>query len=260
MTENEPVAEADLIRLHAGALTGAERADIARRAEADPAAKALLDAWRAQDEALRTTYGPIELEPLPHAMRALLDAARAEDWAEARQRLTWPLRIAAAAGLLAIGAAGGFQLARMEPADAPSGRFAEAALVAHATYVTEIAHPVEVEAARADHLTRWLSKRLGHPVRAPDFAAAGFRLVGGRLLPSEPGPAALFMYEDDPGRRVTLYVVPGAGGGDTAFRFAERGDSQSFYWIDGDLAYAVTGAIPRDALLAIAVAAHDQLG
>lgn len=259
MTGHEPVAEADLIRLHAGALTGAERAEIARRAKADPAAKALLDAWRAQDEALRSAYGPVEAEPLPHTMRALLDATRAEDWAEARQRLTWPLRIAAAAGLLAIGAAGGYQLARIGQMDVPSGRFAEAALVAHATYVTEIAHPVEVEAARADHLTRWLSKRLGHPVRAPDFAAAGFRLVGGRLLPSEPGPAALFMYEDDLGRRVTLYVAPGAGGGDTALRHAEWGASQSFYWIHGDLSYAVTGAIPRDALRAIALSAQDEL-
>lgn len=260
MTGQGAVAEGDLIRFHAGALTGAERAEIARRVAADPAAQAQLDLWHAQDAALRAAYGAVEAEPIPHAMRALIDATRAKDRAEARQRMAWPLRIAAAAGFLAIGAVGGYHLGRMGSVAAPALGFAEAALIAHATYATEIAHPVEVEAAQADHLIRWLSKRLGHPVRAPDFAAFGFRLIGGRLLPSPVGPAALFMYEDDLGRRVTLYVAPGtAGTHTTAFRFAEKDASQSFYWIDGDLSYAVIGTIPREALRAIAVAAYDQL-
>jgi len=197
--------------------------------------------------------------PLPDPLRAVLDAARAEDRRQVRRRMAVPLRIAAAVALLAVGGAGGYVAARLDGAATAPARFAQNALSAYATYVVEVAHPVEVEAARADHLTQWLSKRLGHPIKAPDFAASGFRLMGGRLLPSDSGPAALFMYEDDLGRRVTLYVTPGAKGGETAFRFIESGTTQSFYWIDGELSCAVTGDIPREVLRQIAVAAYDQL-
>ena len=46
---------------------------------------------------------------------------------------------------------------------------------------------------------QWLSKRLGRPLVVPDLAAVGFRLMGGRLLPAEDGPAAQFMYETGKG-------------------------------------------------------------
>ena len=56
-------------------------------------------------------------------------------------------------------------------------------------------HPVEVDATQEAHLVQWLSKRLGHPLVVPDLTKAGFQLIGGRLLPSEGGPAAQFMYQ-----------------------------------------------------------------
>lgn len=252
------VAEEDLIRFHSGALTGAEREAILRRIGGDPAAQRLLAEWARQDAALRTLAG--QAEALPPAMQAALDAARTEDRAGRWPVPAPPLRLAAAVALLAIGAAGGFLAARTGVAGAPAGRFAEAALGAHAVYVTEVAHPVEVQASQSEHLAKWLSKRLGHPIAAPDLGNSGFRLVGGRLLPAETGgPAAFFMYEDASGRRVTLYAVPGATAGDSAFRLAERGATESFYWVDGTLSCAVTGDIPRDDLRALALAAYDQL-
>ncbi len=259
MSGRIPVSQDDLVRLHAGALRGAERASVSTRAASDPEARALMDDWDRQDADLRATYRSVLTEPLPPEIRKMLDAARAEDRRQMRRRMAMPMRIAAVFALLAVGGACGFLFARMEASAAATVRLAENATTAYATYVSEIAHPVEVEAARADHLTQWLSKRLGHPIKAPDFASAGFRLMGGRLLPSDSGPAALFMYEDDLGRRITLYIAPGATGEDTAFRFFESGTTQSFYWLDGDLSCAVTGDIPRDTLRQIAVDAYDQL-
>jgi anti-sigma factor RsiW len=259
MTGTAPIPEEDLVRFHAGALTGAERATIAALIMSDPAAQALLAEWDRQDGALSAAYDPVLKSALPGTLRAMLDTARSEDRRQARRRMAAPLRVAAAIALLAVGGAGGYVLARVDGAATAPAHFAQNALSAYATYVVEVAHPVEVEAARADHLTQWLSKRLGHPIKAPDFAASGFRLMGGRLLPSDSGPAALFMYEDDLGRRITLYVTPGAKGDETAFRFLESGTTQSFYWIDGDLSCAVTGDIPRDVLRQIAVEAYAQL-
>ena len=64
------------------------------------------------------------------------------------------------------------------------------AIAAHRTFSVEVRHPVEVDAGQEPHLVQWLSKRLGHQLIVPDLTVAGFRLMGGRLLPAEDGPAA----------------------------------------------------------------------
>ena len=66
------------------------------------------------------------------------------------------------------------------------------AAVAHADFAPELRHPVEVNLAQgsgaelrahAEHLSRWLSKRLDMPVPLFDLRPHGFEWVGGRLLP-----------------------------------------------------------------------------
>lgn len=72
------------------------------------------------------------------------------------------------------------------------------AAVAHAVYAPEVRHSVEVnvaegsateQRAQAQHLARWLSKRLDLPVRLYDLRPQGFESVGGRLLPDSSGPS-----------------------------------------------------------------------
>ncbi|MCU9847346.1 anti-sigma factor [Defluviimonas sp. WL0024] len=254
MTGPEPILEEDLIAFHSGALTDAARSALAARIAADPAAQATLAEWDRQDAALAALYGPVAEEPLPAPLRARLAAA-----AETPARRHPAHALAAALALLAIGAASGWFAARSTQPDAPAFSLADSALRAHVTYVAEIAHPVEVASDQADHLVQWLSKRLGHPVKAPDFAAEGFRLMGGRLLPGDTSPAALFMYEDDTGRRLTLHVLPEGGAENSAFQFLSSGAAPGFYWHDAGLSYAVIGDIDRDRLRAIALAAYDQL-
>src|SRR3954470_2831347 len=90
---------------------------------------------------------------------------------------------------------------------------------AHAVYVTEVRHPVEVDASQEQHLVAWLSKRLGISLRVPVLAEEGFSLLGGRLLPGPEGPVAQFMYQDATGSRLTLYVSRRANAeSTTAFR------------------------------------------
>jgi anti-sigma factor RsiW len=142
---------------------------------------------------------------------------------------------------------------------APPG-FVRAAAVAHAVYAPEVRHPVEVAADERAHLVAWLSKRLDAPLRAPELAAEGFELVGGRLLPGERGPSAQLMYQDARGIRVTLYVARGDDAdASTAFRFERSGPVQSFYWIDRGLGYALSGEMPRERLSALATAVHRAL-
>ena len=227
--------------------------DAARALEAalvdDPAARAQIEAWRAQDAALDALFAPVAEEPVPPRLARVVQLSGAGRLVQA----------AAMIGVLAVGLAGGWFAARLAPGPAPAPDLAAYAIAAHETYVVEVVHPVEVEASDTDHLVGWLSKRLGHHIAPPDLAAQGFRLMGGRILPGDDVPAALLMYENDLGRRISLYVLPTPDSDETAFRFAEDGAVQSFWWVDEGLSCAIVGDVPRETLHAIALAAYHQL-
>ncbi len=243
MTDRPDLDDAALIRLRD---RGALPADLS---DGDHARVA---AWDRQDAALRVLYDPIADEPVPDRLRLIPDIG------ERTGHEPWLRRAAAAAAILLIGAGGGFLVGRTLPADAPNALASEA-LRAHETFAVEVRHPVEVAASDEAHLVAWLSKRLGHDLRPPDFGDAGFRLIGGRVLPEAEGTAAMLMYEDAMGRRLSLYVTRRPGAAETAFRFMDRGAANGFWWIDGGLGCAIVGDVPRDALRALAVSAYDQL-
>ncbi|MFC5301488.1 anti-sigma factor family protein [Azospira restricta] len=232
-----------------------DRLDPARAAEvsawlaAHPDEGARLTAWKRQKELLHAAFDPVLDEPVP---ARLADAA-------ARRAPARAWRIAAAVGWLAIGVVAGYQLHGARHADAAAPALARQAAIAHVVYAPEVRHPVEVGADQEAHLVQWLSKRLGTPLKTPHFAAQGFELVGGRLLPGERGPVAQFMYQDRGGRRLTLYVNSDGDNRDTAFRYAQEGKVGVFYWLDGRLGYALSGELPRAELLAIAESAYRQL-
>lgn len=134
------------------------------------------------------------------------------------------------------------------------------AFASHAVYTPEVRHPVEVTSDEEQHLYAWLSKRLDTNVRAPALNAIGYKLLGGRLLTSEGVPAAQFMYENASGQRLTLFTRhKKTQESQTAFRFAAKGKIQGFYWIDGDLAYALIGEIDRDAISNAAHIVYQEL-
>ena len=252
---SETVNESQLHAYVDGALSESERAAVEDLLASDPEAAARVDAYRAQNEALHRAFDAVLDEP--HSLR--IDVSR--DVAVARRR--WGLALAATfAGGLAIGALlhAGLAGQRAGMGEAPIAR--QAAL-AHAAYVPEVRHPVEVAASDEQHLVAWLSKRLDTPVRAPSLASAGYQLLGGRLLPpaGEAGeaPVALFMYENAQGKRLSLLVRREASGSATAFRFARQGATNVFYWVDGPLGYALAGEIGRDELSPIAQSVYRQL-
>ncbi len=113
------------------------------------------------------------------------------------------------------------------------------AVVAHRAYTETMWDAAEVPAqvtkrtsspgCRNGSMGRWL----------PDLTSTGYNLVGGRLLPTGEGAAAHFMYENEIGDRLTLYVRTNRTGGETAFRFDQDRQISAFYWLDGPLAYAL---------------------
>lgn len=239
--------------LHAyvdGALPEARRLEVEAWLASHPEDAARVQAWAGHNHALHAAFDGVLNEPLP------LDLVRAT------RRRVMPAAFVALAATLAMVVTGlvGYAIG-VGTQQAPTPvRLAREAALAHAVFSPEARHPVEVDAAHADHLVAWLSKRVGTQLHAPDFSAQGFALLGGRLLAGETGPVAQFMYEDGIERRVTLYVRrarPDAN--ETAFRHAIIDGVDVFYWIDGDFGYALSGQTGRQAMQQLADAAYHQL-
>jgi anti-sigma factor RsiW len=254
-----PITDEELHALVDGRLPPTVAAELEVRVAADPRAQATLHAWRVQREELRRLHRQLLDEPVP---RQHLDAAlRIEE--RLRHRVQWwQLGGMAASVVLACGA-GWFAHGMSPGAGSAQRQFAREAAVAYVAFQPEVRHPVEVTADQNEHLIQWLTKRLGRPLKVPQLSAQGWELMGGRLLPGEQGPRAQFMFQDAGGQRVTLYI--GAVDKDrpasqeTAFSFSGDERMPGFYWVDRGFGYAITGKLPRQALLELATSVHRQL-
>ena len=134
------------------------------------------------------------------------------------------------------------------------------ATFAHQIYSTDLRYPVEIAANRQASLDRWLSQRMHTELRAPDLSQENLVFIGGRLLPSTNRMAAQFMYEDTQGQRLTVYVRRVADpDGVSEFRYREQDGLRVFYWIDGEMGYAVVGTQPASRLVTVASAVQAAL-
>jgi anti-sigma factor RsiW len=220
----DPVTEADLHAFLDEEIGPDRRAKVAEHLEQKPLDAALVDTWRAQNEALRGAFARIAREPVPLSLslsqpltvRAAhvpvttrrLDIARA-----ARQRR---VAIASAIAFLAgsIAAATGSILVQHLPnlfrpeaglATTVGRRIATRAAAMYRTFANDRTRPVEVTAAQKPELGRWLSERTGLSL-IPDFSSDGLKLVGGRVTPGEFGAAGFLLYEVATDERIGVFM------------------------------------------------------
>ncbi|TAK87680.1 MAG: anti-sigma factor [Betaproteobacteria bacterium] len=264
MSENGKilVTEADLHAYADGQLPEPRRSQVEAFLAGRPEERARVDAWVRDNQALRALLDPVLDEPIP--VRLPL--------APGRRVLPWR-QFAMAASIAFVSAAAGWLSRGMlhEPAPQPlagvgvdqmqsMAGFARRAAVAHVVYSPDVRRPVELGADQEDQLVAWLSKRLNAPLKPPHLGRVGYELIGGRLLPGEQGPVAQFMYHDPYGQRLTLYVTrEAAAAGDTAFRFAQDGPVNVFYWVDGRFGYAISAGAGKNVLHLVAQEVYRQL-
>lgn len=249
---DQPVTTEELHAYVDGELPASRRGAVEAWLAAHPEDAARVADWRAQANVIRARFGP-----------GAGDAGGGLD-VPRRTRLAWvALAVAVLAVALVTGGVAGWT---MRGASAPAvalqqngfEAYTTQALEAHKLYVVEVRHPVEVPGVQREHLERWLSKRLGTPLRVPDLEPMGFKLVGGRLLPGPTGASAFFMYEGQSGERFTVYCAPSSAPM-TAMRYRSAERFAAFYWVERKLAYVVAGVADRDRLNKIAEAVYDQL-
>jgi anti-sigma factor RsiW len=235
--------DGDLHRFVDGELSDSRARRVAAAIAADASLGDRVERYREINRRLGEIYSDRQSAPIPSRLLIALAGER-----DSRR----PRRAAAAVLWALAGGLIGYSLhAPPEPAGFVRPLPVEAAY-AHAVYVPEIRHPVEVGAAEQEHLNAWLSKRLERPISAPDLRAAGYALIGGRLLPDAHRPAAQFMYENDAGARITLYIRHAVDGRETSFAHAENDGFGIVYWTDDGLAYALTAAVDKEVLTAAA--------
>jgi anti-sigma factor RsiW len=220
----DPVTEADLHAFLDEEVGPERRAKVAEHLEQKPLDAALVDTWRAQNEALRGAFARVAREPVPLSLslaqpltvRAAavpintrrLDLARA-----ARQRRVAIVSaiaflagsIAAATGAIVVQHLPGLFRSEAGTPATIGRRIATRAAAMYRTFANDRTRPVEVAAAQKAELGRWVSERTGLSL-IPDFASEGLRLVGGRVTPGEFGAAGFLLYEMATGERIGVFM------------------------------------------------------
>lgn len=252
------ITEADLVAFADERLDPARRAAVEAWIADHPDDRRKVETWRSQTTMLRAALDPIAAEPVPAALTVAL-SPRAP-----RRHPSWTGPALAASLALAIGLGTGWYLGNAGwPASGIDEDRAEFIAVegyrAHKLYTREVRHPVEVGANEETHLVTWLSKRIEAPLAAPDLTGEGLKLLGGRLIPVDGEPAAQLMYETEAGDRYTLFAARADGAPPMAFHFEEWGEIGCFYWVEGDVGYALNGPNDRDRLMTIATEVYEQL-
>ncbi|MBL1420175.1 MAG: anti-sigma factor [Alphaproteobacteria bacterium] len=239
----------------------------------DDAAK--VQKWFEQNEALQHMFAMPEEdltdisyendEALIMAMSKKAEQAE-QDAKPKKQWFDWRM-IAAAFPMLIIGGITG-SLGTLQYAERQSDmdgfayvqNLPEVSRASFAIYSGEKKHPVEVRSVDdKEHLIAWLGKRIDKKLTPPDLTSKGFNLFGGRILPLEGKPSAMLMYEDITGERLTLVIGQNKNNEDTSFSFAQKDGIQTFYWIDQEFGYAISGKMSRVQMEAIANVVYEQL-
>ncbi|WP_338581933.1 anti-sigma factor [Pseudomonas sp. MAG733B] len=165
------------------------------------------------------------------------------DPAMIRQRLKRQSRrhLASAAVLLiavSVGGFGGWQARQMTfiSAQLPMTD----ALQAYRLIAQQEILPADYKASDDGDMQGWLDRYFTLANRLPDLADAGFKPVSGRLLSTEQGPAAMVVYKNQGGQKISFYVRP-PGPKNYLLPRGSRSDGglQAEYWSGGGYNYAM---------------------
>lgn len=216
-----------------------DRLDPVRRAEVQawlashPQAAQRVEAWLADARQLRTGLAGLAQ---PRAS-TLVDRDQLRRQARHRLQRRWA-SAAAIVVALGVGGLGGWQARDASLADVKP--MADA-VQAHRLFADSQA--LDIQARNPDQLRTWLQAHFDQVGQLPDLAGYGFTPVGARLLSNEQGPAALVVFEDGVGRRISLFLrSPGKH-----FRRMPQGQRidgqlQARYWSHGAYNFALVSA------------------
>jgi anti-sigma factor RsiW len=100
--------------------------------------------------------------------------------------------------------------------------------------------PADYKVTDDGDMQGWLDHYFSRANRLPNLANSGFKPVSGRLLSTEQGPAAMVMYEDQSGRKISFYIRPPGPKNNLLPRGSRSdGELQAEYWSGPGYNYAM---------------------
>ncbi|WP_338922329.1 anti-sigma factor [Pseudomonas silesiensis] len=228
-----PPSERDLHAYVDHQLSDDERRQVETFLASNPEVAARVRAWQQDAQQLRAALsGALQQPANPDLDPALL-----------RQRRTRQSRrhLASAAVLLiavSVGGFSGWQAREMTLVGAPLPM--TDALQAYRLIAQQGILPADYKAGDEGDMQGWLDRYFTQAHRLPDLSAAGFKPASGRLLSTEQGPAAMVVYEDRGGHKISFYVRP-PGPKNFLLPRGSRSDGelQAEYWSGGGYNYAM---------------------
>jgi anti-sigma factor RsiW len=260
MTPAAFVVDTDALHAYVdGQLTDAQRKAVEAYVAAHPDAAALIAQWTRQNDALNALFASAAKEPVPAQLNPQRIAERVRS-----DRLRLFRTVAATLVVVAAAGSVGWYMRGATWQEEPiAERLIDNAVVAHALYVKEKSHAVEV-AADTPNLMRWLSNRIASPIDAPNLTAQGYTFLGGRLLPGENGehahgPAAQLMYENAAAERVTLYITGPLPDKKEVWKFEARDGVDAYYWANDAVTCTIVADLPESDVRTLGKAIFEQL-
>lgn len=225
--------EHDLHAYADGQLDPALREGMERHLAAHPEAARQVEMLRSEAQRLRAALEHVPASAAP----ARLDPFRIRRELRARNRRH--LGIAASLLLtLSLGALGGWQWRDLDMRKTYLP-MADATQAYRMFASDEQASLVDVRDDDPQQLQHWLDRHFVQAAPLPDFSAYGFKPVGGRLMASDKGPAAMVMYQNGQGQAIVYYLRPPG----ELFNFGSgnrrEGKLLTQYWRQGRYFYAV---------------------
>lgn len=252
----KPITEDDLQAYVDNALDAERHRDVSLYLRENPDAARRVSSYAMQAAALRSVLDPIAREPVPSRLN--LGTIAAAHGAAHRPR---PLRLAAAAVLLlAVGAAGGWMMKGFSlPPSEGVAALAQEASASYDAFAGDNIRPVEVRAGGSDDLRQIALTTIGRAIAIPDLRKAGYRLMGGRVIPTAHGPAFMLMYDDDKGSRLVMLTRPMQIDQDKAMVASNQRAVHGWSWARDGLGYSLVGSLPPERLHPIADEIRSQI-
>jgi anti-sigma factor RsiW len=252
------IDEDDLQAYVDGRLDASRSVLIGQYLEQNPGAAARIAAYIEQSHDLRAAFASIAAKPV----LASIPEPRSDVAHRAGRQSPWMATAAAMLLALMVGGGSGWvvrgQMAPPQLAGIPA--LTEEAVANHLVYTEDHGRPVELAADREADLVRWLSKRLNTSLKVPDLSSDGYRFLGGRLAATDYGPAAMLMYEDPSGHRLTIFTRPMRRDQKPTRTIPISADGVSgFAWICDGLGYSVLATNAGTDLRSVADAVRHQV-
>ncbi len=260
MSDEIPITEADLHAYIDNQLSSERHKRVGEWLKTHPHEAARLQRYQEISDQLHERFDPVMEQVMPDHLQELVSKFNRP------KRRVHLFKTAVSACLVLLGVSVGWNI-KPVTIDAASQpllvHLAKPAAFAHTVYATDKLYPVEINASEQERLISWLSDRLRTKIQAPNLAVVGFRLLGGRLIPSTNRMAAQFMYQNVQGKRITLYVrrVSSYKYNKTKnnLKQAKEFGVQIFYWRKGDLGFAITGDLKQKSLKGVVKVTQSQI-